>query len=122
MAYLEEQLLSFEEVSPFVLKVSADRRSLSLFMWGNWPCTKSTVLNVSHAGLERISLSAPWLRVPAALPEYPGSIPSSHTAGHNHRSSSSKGSDAFFWPPQAVGMYMVHDHACRQNTHTYNNK
>jgi hypothetical protein len=42
---------------------------------------------------------AQWLRALAALPEDLGWIPSTHMVATTICSSSSRGSDALFWPP-----------------------
>lgn len=47
----------------------------------------------------------------AALAKEPHLIPSTYTVTYSSRS---KGSDIFFWPPQAPGMHMAHIHTCMQ--------
>ena len=61
---------------------------------------------------------AQWLRALTAIQEDPGLIPSTHIAACNclltvqcHKI------NAIFWPHWALGIDMVHRHACRQNTH-----
>ena len=45
------------------------------------------------------------LKSTAALPDDPGSIPSTHVVDHNHLSG---GPRALFWPPRSPSTHMVH--------------
>lgn len=63
---------------------------------------------------------AQWLRVLAALPEDPGSIPAPHGGSQTQNSSSGR-SSALFWPPCIPDMHVTHRHTCRQSTYTHKN-
>lgn len=56
------------------------------------------------------------LQALTALVEDPGLSPSTHMTSQNHYNPSSKGSDAFFWLPCALGTHMMLRHTYRQNT------
>lgn len=56
---------------------------------------------------------------PVALAGDPCSTPSTCMATYNHVKFQSQGSDAFFRPPRAQGIYMVRRHTCQQDTHTH---
>jgi hypothetical protein len=58
---------------------------------------------------------AQWLETLTALPEEPGTIPSTHIGWlTSFCSSSFRGSNILFWTSQAQGIYMIHRHICRQ--------
>lgn len=58
------------------------------------------------------------LRALAAPIENPGLVPGTNSLTHNHLSSSSKESDARFWPLQGPGTNVVNIHTYGYNTHT----
>lgn len=45
-------------------------------------------------------------------------FPVTHMAGHSCNTSS-RGSNTFFWPQQALGIQVVHKYTCRQRTLTH---
>lgn len=63
-------------------------------------------------------MSSWWSRLPADLLEDLGSAPSTHMMAHNPGHSTSGGSDALFWLPQAPSTCVAHLYPCKQNTHT----
>ena len=60
---------------------------------------------------------AQWLGALAALIEDPGYFPTPTRQPTAFSNSSSRGSDALFWPLWVPGMLMVHRQTCKQSTH-----
>ena len=65
---------------------------------------------------------AQQLRALAVLPEDAGLILSPHMVVYKCLKLQSWGSNVFFWLLWAPGMYVVHRHTCKQNTHTQKKK
>lgn len=62
---------------------------------------------------------AAWLRAHDAFPEAPSLIPSPHMGAPNSLYSSSRESEAFFFPPWAPSTHVMHRKTYKQNAHAH---